>query len=338
MQPRQSAHATPPRSWYRPDGSGRASCCQSGKFSNRLILKNNFIFFDAACDNRGHRAAIVGTASGSAPGTDLRPTARATLSSTTSLPSGSAGPPAPSPRSLAEWFDTPPGRYVLAWEQDCLDQTVADVFGYFALQVGLPGIDFLRANRIPWRTTCGLDAGSGIVADAHEMPFAAESLDLVLLPHLLETTSEPHQILREVERALRPEGQLVVTGFNPVSLWGLRRALRPAGAPPWDHEFVSVARMKDWLKLLNFEMRGGRFGCYRPPFDSEKWLARFGLLERVGARSWPMTGAVYMVQARKRVAGMRLITPARARARARAGLLAPTVRAAAPCRHSQGDA
>lgn len=234
---------------------------------------------------------------------------------------------------IAQWFATPQGRYVLEWERARLDEMVADIFGYFALQIGLPGIDFLRANRIPWRTIAGLEANCGVVADAHELPFQRESLDLVLLPHLLECSSEPHQILREVERVLRPEGELIVSGFNPVSLWGLARMLRQTPAPPWDAEFVSVARLKDWLNLLNFEMRGGHFGCYRPPFESEKWLSRFGLLEAVGARSWPVAGAVYVLQAKKRVAGMRVITPARARARARVRLLAPTAKSANRIKH-----
>lgn len=240
----------------------------------------------------------------------------------------SAPPPSIAPASLADWFATPQGAYVLGWEMRALDEAVADLFGYYALQVGLPGIDFLRANRIAWRGTASLDGAPSVVADAHELPFASESLDLVLLPHLLEATGEPHLILREVERVLRPEGSLVVTGFNPLSLWGAKRLFSLAQTPPWDAEFVSVLRMKDWMKLLNFEMDGGQFGCYRPPFASEKWLSRFGFLESAGRRWWPVTGAAYVIQARKRVAGLRVITPARQRARRQARLLAPTAREA----------
>jgi SAM-dependent methyltransferase len=167
-----------------------------------------------------------------------------------------------------------------------------------------------------------------VVADAHELPFASESLDLVVLPHLLEFSSEPHQILREVERVLRPEGELVVLAFNPVSLWGVRKLLAQPPGVPWSGEFVSVLRMKDWLKLLNFEMRGGRFGCYRPPFESEQWLSRLGFLEHAGDRWWPVAGAVYLMQAKKRVAGMRVITPAWRRARRRVEALAPSTNGA----------
>ena len=107
-------------------------------------------------------------------------------------------------QSLEAWYATPAGAYVLAWEQAALDKIVADLFGYFAVQVGSPGIDFLRANRIPWRSTIALDGAASVLGDAHELPYAAESLDLLLLPHVLEFSAEPHQILREAERVLRP--------------------------------------------------------------------------------------------------------------------------------------
>ena len=213
-------------------------------------------------------------------------------------------------QTLQAWYATPQGAYVLAWEQAALDRIVADIFGYFAVQAGSPAIDFLRANRIPWRSTLALEGQARVIADAHELPFAAESLDLLLLPHVLEFSAEPHQILREAERVLRPEGQLIVTGFNPVSLWGVRKLFTRTRSVPWNTEFVSVLRMKDWLKLLNFEMRGGRFGCYKPAFESEQWLARFDFLDSAGEHWWPVAGAVYVMQAKKRVAGMRVITPA----------------------------
>jgi SAM-dependent methyltransferase len=229
------------------------------------------------------------------------------------------------PATLEEWFATPQGAYVLAWELARIDQVVADIFGYFAVQVGLPAIDFLRASRVTTRRSAALGAGAHVVADAHELPFETESLDLVVLPHLLEFSDEPHQILREVERVLRPEGQLAVLAFNPVSLWGVKKLFTRSTGAPWGAEFVSVLRMKDWLKLLNFEMRGGRFGCYRPPFESEKWLGRLGFLEHAGDRWWPVAGAVYLMQAKKRVPGMRVITPSWRRGRLKSEALAPTV-------------
>ena len=52
---------------------------------------------------------------------------------------------------LSDWLKTPAGRYVLQWEQSHLDGAVADLFGFHALQLGLPELDALRANRMPHR-------------------------------------------------------------------------------------------------------------------------------------------------------------------------------------------
>ncbi len=224
--------------------------------------------------------------------------------------------------ALGPWLDTPAGSYVRAWQQARLDMLTADIFGFNAVQIGLPYIHALRANRMPnrWLTDTHLPATSEetvapivVVHDFTELPFASQSLDLVVLPHVLEFAEEPHQILREVERVLIPEGQVIICGFNPASMWGLRQvAGRLTGAHflPQNGEFISLPRLKDWLKLLNMEVNRGHFGCYAPPCATEKWLNRFSFMERAGDRWWPYLGAVYIVQAIKRVRGMRLIGPA----------------------------
>ncbi|MCM2288348.1 MAG: SAM-dependent methyltransferase, partial [Sulfuritalea sp.] len=121
----------------------------------------------------------------------------------------------------------------------------------------------------------------------------------------------PHQVLREVERILVPEGHVIVTGFNPFSLWGAKRKLsRRQALPPWRGAYLSVPRLKDWFSLLGFEMQAGAFGCYAPAVTQEKWLRRFQFMDAAGDRWWPIAGAVYIVQAIKRQHGMRLITPA----------------------------
>ncbi len=223
---------------------------------------------------------------------------------------------------LAPWFDTPAGAYARAWEQARLDDLTADIFGYNAVQIGLPQIDALAANRMPnrWVTDAAMPADREalprqvvVAHDVAELPFASQSLDLVVLPHVLEFAAEPHQVLREVERVLIPEGQVIICGFNPISMWGMRQtAGRVTGAHflPLHGEFITVPRLKDWLKLLNMEINRGHFGCYAPPCATDKWLQRFTFLEKAGNRWWPYLGALYIVQAIKRVKGMRLIGPA----------------------------
>lgn len=224
---------------------------------------------------------------------------------------------------LSEWFATPQGRYVLDWESAQFDSAVEDVFGYRAAQVGLPGLDLLRQNRIQHRFTLGLEPGALLAADPLQLPLATQSMDLLALPHVLEAHTEPFQVLREVERALRPDGQVVISGFNTLSLWRLRQRFAGQGSgAPWDARFIGLVRLKEWLRLLGLELNGGRFGRYAPPFSNPKWLGRFAFMEKAGERWWPVMGGVYVVRAVKRVHGMRLVTPAWRKERARRRALA----------------
>ena len=213
---------------------------------------------------------------------------------------------------------------------------MTDLFGFHALQLGLPELDALRANRMPhrWVATDAVSAelddesiaprtAVALHCDFDALPFDSNSLDLVVLPHALELARDPHLALREVARVLVPEGRVVIVGFNPASLWGARQWLgrlrRGVGLGvkrylflPGGGEFMRYRRLRDWLHLLGFEVEAGRFGCYRPPVHSQTWLSRFEWAERVGDRWWPVFGAVYFVVAVKRVRGMRLVGLARA--------------------------
>ncbi|HLP99150.1 MAG TPA: class I SAM-dependent methyltransferase [Sideroxyarcus sp.] len=215
----------------------------------------------------------------------------------------------PRAQSLSEWFATEQGSYVLTREQDYFDRTVADIFGFNAVQLGAPEQDFLRNSRIPLRFNAGNQSGNTVRLICTELPFASDSMDLVLLPHVLEFSDNPHQIIREAERVLMPEGSLIISGFNPFSLWGLHRALGRKQGYPWSGQFITLLRMKDWLALLGFEVVGGRFAAYAPPLHHRKWLDRYAFMEKAGDRWWAVGGGVYFLHAIKRVPGMRLIKP-----------------------------
>ena len=255
---------------------------------------------------------------------------------------------------LTDWLQTAPGQYLLGWEQAQFDLTVADLFGYNALQLGLPELDTLRANRMPhrWQALPEEASRSGapqaevavpvapdndlagdavrpkvarvhLITNAAALPFPAASLDLLVLPHTLELSADPHHVLREVERVLVPEGRVVISGLNPASLWGFRqgrghlwsRLHLPGSTPPKLYlpeagDFIGPWRLRDWLRLLSFEVESDRYGCYRPAVRTEKWLQRTAWMDRAGARWWPVFGAVYFVVAVKRVRGVRMLGPA----------------------------
>jgi SAM-dependent methyltransferase len=243
---------------------------------------------------------------------------------------------------LHPWLALPAGRALLEWEQAEMDRLVADVFGFHALQLGLPEIDALRANRMQHRwlaldtayqdwvppaepgagkASVQCDAAPGdlilptegvhLRCDFESLPFPSNSLDLVVLPHALELARDPHDTLREVERVLVPDGRVVIAGFNPASLWGFRQRMGRWGLGSTmvlpQGEFIAYWRLRDWLRLLDLEVEGGSFGCYRPMLRNETWWSRFQWMESAGERWWPVLGSVYFVVAVKRVRGMRLV-------------------------------
>lgn len=225
---------------------------------------------------------------------------------------------------LAEWLASPQGCYLVEWEAARFDLLVADIFGYNAVQIGLPQLDLLRNNRMPYRFRCDAEGEVAVRGRGTALPFASASVDLVLLPHGVEFASHPHQVLREVERILVPEGNVIVSGFNPYSLWGARRLLAGRGGEfPWQGQYLSVRRLKDWFALLGFETQAAEFGCHGPPFGQQKWLERSRFMDAAGGSWWPVLGGAYILQAVKRVNGMRLILPNWRDARSSAKALAP---------------
>ncbi len=228
---------------------------------------------------------------------------------------------------LDQWLETPPGKYLLEWECEQFHSAVVDAFGYHALQLGLPAVQALASNRMPHRwqavelstPAAGAEgAGYALECDFAALPFSSASLDLVTLPHTLETSPDPHATLREVERVLVPDGRVVITCFNPSSLWGLAQKRSHLyrrmgfGEPylPQAGEFMAYRRLRDWLRLLGFEVESSRFGCYRPAMASQAWLDRTAWMDAAGGRWWPIFGSAYCIVAVKRVRGMRLISPA----------------------------
>lgn len=225
-------------------------------------------------------------------------------------------------QAFSTWLTTTElGHYLLQCEQAFFDRAVADIFGFHAVQMGLPEVDFLAANRIPWQCQAAEGGKAQIICHPAQMPFESRSLDLLVMPHLLDFTTEPHQVLREVERVLVPEGRLLMTGFNPVSLWGVRRLIQGRADTPWRGNFFPLIRIRDWLKLLDLEPVAGCFMAYAPPLSQQGWLERFGFLERAGDKWWPLAAGVYGIEAVKRQRGMRLITPNWKMAKASKGLV-----------------
>lgn len=221
--------------------------------------------------------------------------------------------PTPSP-----WLSHPVAQELVATELAGIAPMICDRFGFVAMQVGMPEVDWLASNRMPQRWRLGPSATADVVAEPEALPLPDQSVDLLVLPHTLDFSSNPHQVLREATRVLAPEGHVLIIGFNPMSLWGLQRLWCDHPAWPWQAEFLQLGRIKDWLLLLDLECVNGRFCAYRPFLNSPVWRERLRGMEPAGDRWWPLAGAVYMVLAKKRVPGMTIIRPQWKKTRAQA--------------------
>jgi len=234
---------------------------------------------------------------------------------------------------MRAWFTHLPGRWLQAEERAQLRDILPTLFGYHLLQLGdVYSKACLSSTRIPhcvvldeWlqdRPPAGERVRSEICGPLEWLPIATDCLDTVVMPHTLEFTNDPHQVLREVDRILIPEGHVVILGFNPWSLWMFWRvALCWQGKPPWCGRFISQARVKDWLQLLGFDIIDARRYFFRPPLSNKSVMRRLRFLDRIGRRWAPFFGAGYVLVARKRVA---TLTPIKSRWRpARSPIVSP---------------
>jgi SAM-dependent methyltransferase len=231
-------------------------------------------------------------------------------------------------RAVNSWFEQPLGRSVQAVEANRLRSVLPPYYGRLAVQLGSIGsMDLLGSSSMPTRALLDLSdepRKPDVYGCAEALPFDARSIDLVLLPHTLDFSAQPHQVLRETYRVLAPEGHAVILGFNPMSLWGAQKLLSLGRVVPWSGQFIRLIRIRDWLALLDFEWVAGHMIYYRPPLRHERLMERLHFLEAIGDRWWPLGAAVYLIVAKKRVAGMTAIRPAwKTRSRRTAGLRYP---------------
>jgi SAM-dependent methyltransferase len=236
--------------------------------------------------------------------------------------------------AVHQWLKSPLGEALLQHEGRIVEEAFDGIFGEQCVQLGLwgePG-EFLRFSRTQ-RSACLADrdnivegAGPDAIGRLYRLPLASDSIDAVILPHTLELSSRPHAILREVQRVLRSDGHVVVLGFRPGGVWGLRRLLPGTGLPPAVETLISERRLADWLQLLDMRIHRQVRYFFRWPVPGNRGPCS-PVWERRGKRWWPEFAACYMLTAQKRLVAL---TPVRkpwlARPKVVGGLVKPTPR------------
>ena len=229
--------------------------------------------------------------------------------------------------ALTAWWSSPLGRALLAAESELLGEALEDVFGWELLQIGAWGDtrELLAGSRTRRQTIVaapGFPGGADIIGRPSQLPVSSDSVDAALLPHTLEFASDPYAIVREVDRVLVGEGQLLVLGFRPWSAWGIRARASRSGFPPGLRRVLPERRVRDWLVLLGYEVVASRRYLYCSPWSSGRLIEGTGQILNRGIMH-PLPGSAYLLKARKRVY---TLTPVRPRFREKTGVLGGLVK------------
>lgn len=200
------------------------------------------------------------------------------------------------------WYESLAGKQALSELDALCAEYMSEIFGYYALEMGaLSGhTHFSEHSRVAFSTTLGVDPlVNDVIASPEQLPIETDNIDLVLASHVLESSNDPHQVLREIDRILVPEGQLILIGFNPWSLMRSGRQLRKKGDLP------VMSRVRDWFALLGFEMLDVQYLGFRPGLQNEKLYQRLSWMESLGKVAWPVFSNLYVIHAKKQVIARR---------------------------------
>ncbi len=198
------------------------------------------------------------------------------------------------PCYLSSWLKREPGSLLIGMERDQLQKLLKPILGDYLIQIGgLPELTSASPIRFKWYLNTQAKAGSIQVA-LDELPLLPESVDVVVMVHVLEFVSNPQIILREAYQALAAGGQMIILSLNPCSLWGFSREV-PHLWTAW--------RVKHWLHDLRMRIVLSDTFCFRPPTHHARWWRHLLWLEALGPFCFPSFGGFYILAAQKRVTG-----------------------------------
>ncbi|OGT44492.1 MAG: hypothetical protein A3F42_01580 [Gammaproteobacteria bacterium RIFCSPHIGHO2_12_FULL_37_34] len=199
------------------------------------------------------------------------------------------------------------GQELLRVEQHSISMLLSKCLGKHALTIGVPHqAALLKTTKIPCQSLISPlvmheNSFDYIEGDFHDLPIATGSIDLVLLPHTLEFTDKPRKLLSDACRIVKPEGLIIIYGFNPYSTWGIRRALTKNNRAPWSANFIHLYKIKNWLRLADFALEQEKSMMFLPPLNYEFIYRKFHFLETIGRTCLAAVGGVYALVARAKV-------------------------------------
>jgi len=204
------------------------------------------------------------------------------------------------------WYNQPFGREIFKIADQRLSKVLPKIYGNYLLQLGQEPFPSLKTSPIPHQVivapTVTANKNKAFVTSSYtKLPFPSNSCDLVFLPHILEFQKQSKAVLKEAWRVLTEDGHLIILGFNPWSLCGIRRLLNPGiHTPPWNGHFYSAETIRQWIYHLGGEVKSTDSFFFRPPIKQPSLLHTLTWMEKVSPWIYPYGGGVYLIVAQKR--------------------------------------
>lgn len=213
-------------------------------------------------------------------------------------------------QNMEQWCRGMPGAMLCDMERDLLARVLSHIFGDVLIQVG-GRADMLLIQDSPIKNHIYFSPFSierslqpCVQTELDELPVSPSSVDVFVIAHMLEFVDQPSVVLQEIYTALQPNGQLIIFGFNPWSLWGLARHYRGHRSYPWQGKFHSAMQVRQWLRQIGYRIISSKSICFRPPLVDNGKAKKLLFMEALGQVLCPSLGAAYMITAQKREYGV----------------------------------
>ncbi|MBV8802142.1 MAG: methyltransferase domain-containing protein [Gammaproteobacteria bacterium] len=208
------------------------------------------------------------------------------------------------------WLTQDLGINLLTAENTFLSNALVEQYGKHILLIGVPEqSQLLNCSVIPNKILLTSlfnkhTYSKCIESEYYDLPIAPGSIDIVILPHLLEFIDNPHRLLTEACRIVKPEGFIIIFGFNPTSLWGLKKWWMKSKTMPWNGSFLKPKVIKHWLKLADFELFKHDMLLFRPPLLHSVWYEKLKWLDSIGKKLYAPFGGVYVLTAQAKTTAL----------------------------------
>lgn len=199
------------------------------------------------------------------------------------------------------------GKILLDAEKEAISHLLDPYFGKHALLIGVSHQQNLLTTLTNFRFslispfTIQEKKWTSIEGDFHKLPILSGTIDLVILPHTLEWVDSPRQLLGEACRIIKPEGLIIICGFNPYSAWGLKKLVSKQKIIPWEANFIHLSKVKNWLKLADFQIEKFKPILFTPPINHPALYQKLRFLESLGSKCFLGLSGVYILMARAKV-------------------------------------